>query len=158
MFCKNFAPISSCGGVRCCPWLIPLFDCIYNVNNPFIFFFYQMHYNFCQNLQVWIDTRVAIFVWLGWLFTGLRTAILAKRNQTRNERYLAYQFKLRSLDKKWDKLVWNSSKQDIIDIAYWLYATDPKYNVNTLISMFKNKENYILTLDKMKKEFWIDDI
>jgi hypothetical protein len=159
MFCKNFAPISSCGRVRLYSWLIPLYRYIYVVNKPFIFFFFKMHHNFYQSSQIWIDTRVAIFVWIGWLVTGLRTAILAKRNQTRNERYLAYQFKLRSLDKKWDKIVEKAkSPIDLIDISSWVNTTNPKHSIDNLLLMFKNKESYVLTLDKMKKEFWIDDI
>lgn len=112
-----------------------------------------------QNTQVWLDTRVAIAIWVGSLITAVHSTILAKNIQKRNERLLTYQFKLQILDKKRDKIVEGiNTSEDLVGLASWIHLTDPKYNIDKLISMFKNKEDYIKTYDKMKKEFSLDDI
>jgi len=84
----------------------------------------------------------------------LRTAILAKNNQKRNERFLAYQFKLGQLDKRGEKIEKASEKlkQKLseplnMDMSF---GTD---SLNILRSTLKNKESYLKVYEKMKKEF-----
>lgn len=61
MFCKNFAPISSCGWVRLYSWLIPLFDYIYYVNKPFILLCIYMTY-WIKNIS-WVEQpRITCYI------------------------------------------------------------------------------------------------
>lgn len=57
-----------------------------------------------QNAQVWLGSRVAIAIWAISLITAVYSAILAKKNQTRNELYLRYSFRMNRKHEEIDTL------------------------------------------------------
>lgn len=84
---------------------------------------------------------------------------IRRNNQRRNERLLAYQFKLGSLNNKSGKIEKKvNTIQDVVDLSSWINATNPEYSLKNLKSILDTKEEYSKIYKKMKKEFWLDDI
>ena len=112
-----------------------------------------------QNAQPLSERITPTIVWWLALLVAIYTAIITRDSQKRNERFLAYQFKLNSLNNKSDKMRKKvNTMEDVVNLGSWINATTPWYSLENLKRILDNKKEYSDTYDKMVKRFNLKDL
>ena len=94
---------------------------------------------------------ITLIISISAILVAWYTALLTKKNQKRNERYLMYQFKLESLNSKISKK--SGKLWEVINNHDYEKCSDKSLNNAINIKEFSNE--YKRIYNKMVDEFWL---